>query len=603
MLKSYCLIWALFTAPERRRFLLLIALTVLAAVLELMGVAGIFPFLTVLADPTLVDSHWALVSFASFFGLQTHVSVEIGLGIAVFVVLFLSMAARAAVTYAHIRFSLMRSYSLSSRLLKGYLAQDYIWFLQRNSADLGQALLSETDFVIREGVLPAVLLISNVLVLLVIGALLFVVDPLVAMLASGLLIGVYLLSYLLLRRPLTRSGRKRAEASRERFQVVQEVVGGLKEIKVMGLEAISLGRFRLPAQTMARHQAIGLVIARLPRFAMETAAYGGFILMVIFMIALRGGSMGDLVPLLGLLGLAAARMFPALQQAFQNLSGMRFSLPALQRLHDALAEQPPQRPQVLEPALRLTRELRLKDIRYRYPSGERDTIDHLTLTIPAQGSVGVVGGTGAGKTTLIDLILGLLAPDAGEIHIDGELLTPGRIRAWQRNLGYVPQAIFLTDDTVAANIAFGQPHEMIDMARVQDAARLANLHDFITRDLPDGYRTLVGERGVRLSGGQRQRIGIARALYGDPDVLVLDEATSALDNMTERAVMEAVAALGKRKTVIMIAHRLSTVEGCDMILMLERGRLVAQGSYAELLSGNAGFRRLAGWSSAAPEGE
>jgi len=218
----------------------------------------------------------------------------------------------------------------------------------------------------------------------------------------------------------------------------------------------------------------------------------------------------------------------------------------------------------------------------------------LSLTIAAGSRVGVVGGTGAGKTTMIDLLLGLLVPGSGTIEVDGVALEGARIRAWQQAIGYVPQAIFLTDDTVAANIAFGLPRAAVDRARVERAARIANLHDFVTADLPQGYDTMVGERGVRLSGGQRQRIGIARALYHDPAVLVLDEATSALDNLTERAVMEAVGNLGRDKTVVMIAHRLSTVRDCDRILLLERGRLAAEGTYDELVAGNEIFRRMAG---------
>ncbi len=217
----------------------------------------------------------------------------------------------------------------------------------------------------------------------------------------------------------------------------------------------------------------------------------------------------------------------------------------------------------------------------------------LSLTIPARTTVGIVGGTGAGKTTAVDLLLGLLEPQAGEIRVDGVAVTAGNLRAWQNAIGYVPQQIFLIDDSVSANIAFGQPKRKIDQAAVERAARIAELHDFVTTEMPQGYDTLVGERGVRLSGGQRQRIGIARALYHDPDVLILDEATSALDNLTEKAVMDAVHNLGHAKTIVLIAHRLSTVRDCDTIFMLERGALIAEGSYDELLEHSREFRAMA----------
>jgi ABC-type multidrug transport system fused ATPase/permease subunit len=594
MLQSYRLIWAILTGAERRRFLLLILLTLGMSVFEVVGVAGILPFLTVLARPELIGTHGALVWFARCFGLETPQEVKIGLGVAVFLVMTLSMAVRAAVTYTQIRFAMMRAYSIASRLLRGYLAQDYAWYLGRNSADLSQQLLSEVDQVVKESILPAVLLISNTMILLLIGGFLFLVEPGVALGATGLLLSVYLAAYALLRGRLARIGQMRVSANRARFQVVQEIAGGLKDVKVMGLEAASLTRFRTPARALAGYQSAGQVIARLPRFALESVVYGGFITMVIAMIVVRGDAISDLLPLLGLLGMAATKLFPALQQFYQELSSLRFSQAALARLHGNLAVIVGSAPPPAGPAQHLRDRLEFEQVRYRYPQGERDTLEGLSFSIRAHSTVGIVGGTGAGKTTVIDLLLGLLEPGAGTIRIDGTPLTRADVRAWQQSLGYVPQSIFLVDDTVAANIAFGVPPEAVDMDRVEAAARTANLHSFVTAELPQGYLTFVGERGIRLSGGQRQRIGIARALYRDPDLLVLDEATSALDNLTERAVMDAVHNLGGRKTVIMIAHRLSTVKECDTILMLESGRLVGQGSYAELLAQNETFRRMAG---------
>jgi ABC-type multidrug transport system fused ATPase/permease subunit len=595
VIRSYRQIWDLLTQRERLRFVILILMTMLMSVFELVGVAGILPFLTVLSRPDLIDTHWALQGFARGLGLSDHKSVQIALGLAIFAVMALGMMVRAAVTYAQIRFALARSHSLAVRLLRGYLAHDYVWYLSRNTAALSQSLLSEVDQVVKESILPAVLLISNATILVLIGGFLFLVQPMVALGATGLLVGVYLLAYLLLRRRLAHVGRQRVANNKQRFRVVQEVSGGLKEIKMMGLEQTSLNRFRAPAEAMARYQTAGLVIARLPRFALEAVVYGGFIAMVLGIIVIRGEDIADLLPLLGLLGMSATKMFPALQQLYQEISAMRFSAAGLARLHADMREAATELPPSAATApLHLTRALEFRDVRFAYPAAEQPTLAGLDLAIAARSTVGIVGGTGAGKTTVIDMILGLLAPEAGEILVDGTPVTRENRRAWQQSLGYVPQAIFLTDDTVAANIAFGLPPGEIDRARVEAAARIANLHDFVTAELPQGYDTVVGERGIRLSGGQRQRIGIARALYRDPDVLVLDEATSALDNLTERAVMEAVHNLGGRKTVILVAHRLSTVKDCDKIIVLERGRVVGEGSYAELVAGNDAFRRMAG---------
>jgi ATP-binding cassette, subfamily B, bacterial PglK len=594
MFQTYRLIWGLLTARERRNFVLLILMTMVMAVFDVVGVAGILPFMTVLARPGLIHTNKVLIWLTQTLGLTSDHQVMVVLGLGVLAMILMGMVVRAIVTYAQIRFSLMRAYSIASRLLSGYLRQDYVWFLSRNSADLGQALLSEIDGVIRESVLPAVLVLSNALTVLLIGALLFIIEPWVAIGATGLLLTFYLVIYFTLRPRLGRVGKLRLQANRQRFHVVQEISGGIKEVKVMGLEVQSLQRFRIPSQQMARYQTLGLVIGRLPRYALEGITFGGFILMVLVMMILRGDDLSDLVPLFGLIGMAGIKLFPALQQIYQELTQIRFSEAALKKLHQNVATfGTPAAPLADAPALRLRERLELRDLHFRYPGAERDTLDGFSAVISARSTVGVVGGTGAGKTTVIDLILGLLSPDAGTISVDGTPVTPDRIRAWQKSLGYVPQHIFLSDNTVAANIAFGAAPDQIDMAAVEHAARVANLHDFVMNDLPQGYQTAVGERGVRLSGGQRQRIGIARALYHNPDVLILDEATSALDNVTERAVMEAVHNLGHEKTIIMIAHRLSTVEDCDTILLLEQGQLVAQGTYQELVAGNDKFRRMA----------
>jgi ABC-type multidrug transport system fused ATPase/permease subunit len=303
------------------------------------------------------------------------------------------------------------------------------------------------------------------------------------------------------------------------------------------------------------------------------------------------------LPVLGVFGFAVLKMFPAVQNIYHSLTQIRFAAPMLAKLHGDLCgagAAPATVPEAPLPApLPLHRAITLEEVRFAYPGAARPSLDGLSLTIPVRSTVGLVGGTGAGKTTAVDLILGLLAPDTGQIRVDGVPMDAANRAAWQRSLGYVPQAIFLSDESVAANIAFGIPPEARDMAAVERAARLAELHDFILRDLPQGYDTPVGERGVRLSGGQRQRIGIARALYRDPAVLILDEATSALDNLTERAVMDAVANLAHAKTIIMIAHRLTTVKACDTIFLLEEGRLAAQGSFDELVARSETFRRMA----------
>jgi len=588
------LVWDMFSPRERLQFVGLLALTVFMSIFEVLGVAVILPFLQILSDPGSVAESTLLSTVRDILRLETEREIVIGFGVLAFGVILLSMAVRGVATYVQIQFSLLRAYSIGARLLRGYLDRPYLWFLTQHSADFGQALLDEVDQVIRESVLPAVLLLSNLLVTVMIAGFIFVVEPVVAIVATVLLLAVYGTVYLMFREPLARISRDRFDLNRARFHTIHEATGGIKELKILGLERSVLERFQGPALHFAKLQSQGLLIGKLPRFALEAVSYGGFILLVLVIFLRGGGDITQALPLLGLIGMAGTKLFPALQQIYVNLSLLRLSTTSLEQLHQRLMSnpEPPEAPPQVAPFPKFAH-IRFEGIHFRYPGTGRPSLQDFTAEIVAQTTVGIVGGTGAGKTTLVDLLLGLLEPDEGQLQVDAIPIHGETVRSWQRKIGYVPQQIFLSDSTIAANIAFGVSPEQIDRAAVERAARIANLHGFVETELPQGYDTEVGERGVRLSGGQRQRIGIARALYRDPDVLVFDEATSALDNLTERAVMEAVNNLGRQKTIIMIAHRLSTVRNCDKIFLLEKGRLVAEGTYDELVATNESFRRMA----------
>ena len=486
---------------------------------------------------------------------------------------------KAVTQYAIVRFATMRGYSMSRRLLAGYLSRSYTWFLNRHSADLGANILTDVNKVIGSALMPAMKLLSQGALVLFLVALLVAVNPLAAGILALLLGGSYALIYAAVRKRLVWVGARRHLANKQRFQISGDAMAGIKDVKVLGLEASYVRRFSRPAREIAEADALNAVVGEVPRYVLEAVAFGGLLLFVLFLLATGSGSLGDIVPMLGVYAFAALRLFPALQQVYTSFAALRFSRPTLDKLHEdmteiGVAELPAAGPRRKLP---LGATLGLADVHYSYPGAERPALAGVDMTIPVRSSVGIVGGTGAGKTTVVDVILGLLRPERGALEVDGAPVSDADLRAWQNGIGYVPQQIFLTDDTVRANIAFGLEPAEVDAAAVERAARVAELHDFVMRELPRGYDTEIGERGVRLSGGQRQRIGIARALYHDPDVLILDEATSALDNLTERAVMAAVANLGRAKTVIMIAHRLSTVRNCDVIFMMERGRVVARG--------------------------
>jgi ATP-binding cassette subfamily C protein len=382
---------------------------------------------------------------------------------------------------------------------------------------------------------------------------------------------------------------------------VSEAFGGIKEVKLRGKEDAFLEQYNAPSKWYSRYQARYRVIKQAPRYVLEAVAFGGIILIAVYLIAVQE-SIQQVIPMLGLYAFAGYRLMPALQQAFKGIASARFNIAALKTLHRDLEERADATARRVSAngetgatgaPLTLNDRLVLDDVSFRYPGAKEPAITNLSLEIPAHTTVGFVGKTGSGKTTTVDLILGLLRPQEGVIAADGTALRGEAIRRWQQSVGYVPQQIYLADDTVARNIAFGVPEEEIDMEQVRDAARRAHIFDFVEEELPVRWDTVVGERGVKLSGGQRQRIGIARALYHRPSVLVFDEATSALDQATEASVMEAIYALDDNHTILMIAHRLSTVRRADNIVMLERGRKVGEGTYNELAHRHGKFRSMA----------
>ena len=598
MFDTYRKLLQLLTRRERRSFYLLLVLIVLMGLVETVGVASIMPFMYMLSDPAILERHpilsqvYAAMNFADARGFM------IFFGAAVFAIVVGGLLFKAVTLYAVYRFTMMRGYSLSSRMLRGYLFQPYTWFLNRHSADIGANVLGDVAKVTTKSLLPAMKLITYSTVVIGLVLLLVLVRPMVALIAAGLFGGSYLLVYFGVRKYLNRIGAERHEANVARYRVTGEAVGGIKDVKLRGLETHFLHRFQQPARQVAASDAASTILGELPRYVLEAVAFGGLLTFVLVLLVTNSSSVASIVPMLAVYAFASIRIFPALQRIYGSMAQMRFSKPTLDNLHrDMKAAEanmrslPPRAPGAV---VHLQHRLVLDDIHYAYPGADRPALRGMSLEIPARSTVGIVGGTGAGKTTTVDIILGLLMPETGTLTVDGVPVTATNMRAWQRSIGYVPQQIFLTDDTVSANIAFGREPAEIDQAAVERAARTAELHDFVMREMPQGYATFVGERGVRLSGGQRQRIGIARALYHDPDVLILDEATSALDNLTERAVMDAVHNLGHAKTIVMIAHRLSTVRDCDVIFMLEHGRVVASGSYDDLLENNRQFRALAG---------
>ena len=579
------LIFLLSKREKKKAFYLLLMILVMAF-LDMIGVASIVPFITILANPDFVETNPILKSIfetSSIFGVENKQQFFYFIGIFVFILLFTSLAFKALTTYATVRFVRMTDYRLSKRMVEVYLKQPYSWFLNQHSADLGKNILSEVGQVVGGGINPLLELIAKSTISIVLIALLVFNDPKLAFSVGFFLSFNYFIIYKFVKKLLNKIGKERLFNNELRFKSINEAFSATKEIKISGLEHAYIDRFSIPSKIFAKVQSLASVIIQLPRFFLEAIAFGGIILLLLFLMK-HTGSLNNALPIISLYVFAGYRLLPALQQIYGSFTELTFVGPTLDKLYNDLKNfSKDDFDGDNKDVLPLFHSINLDNINYSYPNSSKVALKNINIQIPAKTTVGLIGATGSGKTTTLDILLGLLKPDNGSLKIDGNIITKNNRRLWQNSIGYVPQNIYLSDDTIEANIAFGINPININKEDVERAAKIANLHDFIINELPNKYKTKIGERGIRLSGGQRQRIGIARALYHNPKVLVLDEATNSLDSLTEKLVMSSINNISKDITTIIVAHRLNTVRNCNTIFKLEKGRLVSKGSYQDLI--------------------
>ena len=580
-MKTFKKLFFLLSSHQRKHLGLLLIMITIMALLDMIGVASILPFMAVLTNQGLVETNVILKTMfeaSSIFGVETKKEFIFALGVLVFLLLICSLFFKALTIYLQARFVLMREYSIGKSLLEGYLHQPYSWFLSRHSADIGKTILSEVAQVIGNGLNPLIDLISKVIITITLISLLFIVDPKLTLIIGLSFGAVYSLIFYFVRKYLSHLGEENLKNNQLRFRSVSESFGAIKELKVRGLEKIYIKSFSKSAKIFARNHAALHTISQIPRFILEAIAFGGVLLIILFTMA-KTGNFNTSLPTVSLYVFAGYRLMPALQQIYGSFTQLTFVGPSLDKLYTDFKNLKPSYENQDQGIMTFNKAIILKNIHYNYPNSSRVALRDINLTIPSKASVGLVGATGCGKTTLVDIILRLLEPQKGTLEIDGKVISEQNASTWQKSIGYVPQHIYLTEDTVEANIAFGVKLKDIKKDVVEKVSKIANLHNFVLEELPQQYQTIIGENGVRLSGGQRQRIGIARALYHNPKVLILDEATSALDHQTEKVVMEAVDNLDKDITTIIIAHRLDTVKNCDIIFKLDKGQLVSAGNF------------------------
>jgi len=589
-------ILTILSAEDRRQFYWLMAVMVVMGLLEMAGIGSIMPFIAAVSNMDAVLDNRYLRAAYDFLGFGSKESFVIFLGAAVLALLIARNVFFGLSNWLVSRFTMTWRHHLSERLLNKYLMQPYAYFLSRNTLELKRRVCNETDRLVGGLILPGIQIVTSAIVSLFIIALLIAVDVRVAALAAATLGGSYLLLYGLVYRKLSRLSRKADEARRMQFKIASEAFEGIKELKLFGKESVFVDAYAARSRRTAALETANRAISQLPRHGIELLAVSGVMVFILYLVATHQ-DLSPWMPILVVYVVAGYRMLPALQKIFSGLTTIQYNIPTLDTLHADLSSLSRGRDHQLTDADKVREfgdiaTIALRNIGFRYPQAADYAIHDLDLCIEKNTTVGLVGPTGSGKTTLVDILLGLLKPATGELCINGVPVGVANLGEWQQHIGYVPQHIFLFDDTVARNVAFGIPDHEIDMEALENALKIANLHDYVVHSLPDGYDTILGQRGIRLSGGQRQRIGIARAIYRNPDILVLDEATNALDSVTESVVMDAIQKLSHKLTIIIIAHRLNTVSSCDVIHYIDEGRVISSGSYEDLADSCEHFQKM-----------
>ena len=562
---------------------------------EVAGVAAIGPFMALVGDISLLQGDGRLAQLYTLSGFESPRDFLFWLGIAVLIALSGAAAISMFTIWRLSLYAAQVGAEISTRLYKHYMQQPWLFHASGSSSQLTNRIAQEATRVTNMVIQPLMLMNAKGVLALVMATAIFVFNPLVAF--AGLLIFsvAYIVLYKTVRKRLSKNGQAISEANQQRFKLMNEGFGGIKDTLLLGRQAEFNQRFEKSSHKLGRAQGVTRGLSQVPRYAMELIAFGVVIFLVLYLLSAYDGNLGSILPVLSVYALAGFKLLPAFQQMYTSLAQVKGNIASFDSIEEDLAAS--QGIEDIKPAFKMGKLspkqfIKLDNISFSYPGKEDNALSELTLDIPVNQVIGLVGASGSGKSTAIDVLLGLIEPQSGYLVVDGEEIKGKEKRAWQNNVGFVPQAIFLADSSIRENIAFGIPPEEIDESRVTKAARMAHLDELLER-LPDGLNTRVGERGIQLSGGQRQRIGIARALYDDAEVLVLDEATSALDGITEKLVMDAIHDFSGKKTIIMIAHRLTTVKQCDSIYILENGRVLDKGHYDDLVSRNKTFQEMA----------
>lgn len=565
----------ILTAKEKRNVVALLFMVVIGSFLELAGVSIFMPFINVIMDMDSIQETPYLSYVYHLFGFKdnTHFIVAIA-GAIIFVYIFknLYLAIEKNIIY---KYSYRIQQRTSTGLLQAYMDEPYAFHLNKNMAELQRSMQEDTDL-FTKGIIHVLELVAELVVCMVIGIYLFFVSKSITVIVVGAMLICTLVFTRSIKKHVKTIGQENQAYKGKLYQWMNQALGGVKEIKVLNREDYFIENYN----EYFKKYIVGLRISRLfgvlPKYIVETVCMVGLLIAIIVKILFGQKDILDFLPQLSVFAVAAFRLMPSVGKINEHFSCALYSLPSLELIYNDLKAVEEVKAQIknTDPDWKFKDMVKLSHIRYHYPDSDEDVLTDVNMEIKKGTTVAVIGSSGAGKTTLIDILLGLLEPQYGKLFAD-DLDIEKNLSTWQKEIGYIPQVIYLSDDTIRNNVAFGVKKEAISDEAIVEALKQAQLYEFV-QNLPEGLDTYVGDRGVRLSGGQRQRIGIARALYHNPEILVLDEATSALDNETETAVMEAINSLQGLKTMVIIAHRLTTIQNADIIYEIADGKAIVR---------------------------
>ena len=595
MFKIIKKLFSLLTQSQRKRFYVLQILVVLMAIIEIIGVASVIPFMALVGDMSQLQQDTIIARVFQSSGITSELQFVFFLGVGVLIMLFVSAMFSMFTTWRLSMYASSVGSEITDKLYTHYLKQDWLFHATGSSAQLTKKIAIEALRVTNGIIMPLMQMNARIVLALFMSLTIFFYDPKVAIIGLAVFAVAYYFLFKVVRTRLQLNGGAISEVNEQRFRLMNEGFGGIKDVLLLGRDSNYIKSFSKSGKTLAYSTGTNITLTQVPRYFIELIAFGSLVSLLLYLISYHNGDLGMILPILSVYALATFKLLPAFQQIYTSIAQIKASMAAFESIKEDLVTSSEIKLETLKPKqsyLSAKRNISLENITFTYPNIDEPTLNQMNISIPVNSVIGLVGPSGSGKSTLIDILLGLIKPEQGVLKIDDTIINDGNRRSWQNTIGFVAQSIFLSEGTIAENVAFGIAKDQIDLEQVQQSLKLAHLTELL-QSLEKGIHTKVGERGVQLSGGQRQRIGIARALYHNAQLLVFDEATSSLDGITEKMIMESIHDFGGQKTIIMIAHRLKTVQKCDKIFFIDRGAVVDQGTYKELIEKNEHFKNMA----------